>query len=536
MIPDGWRRSPRRLGILDTMTSPTPARGPLAVPAADMPTADAPTADVEASEVPTADVPTADVPVATEPWDLVVVGGGTAGMLGARTAVGLGARVLLIESDRTGGDCLWTGCVPSKALQAAAAAAADARRAHRFGVDVGEVRVDFPRVMQHVHAAIAAIAPVDSPEALEAAGVRVCRGRAVFTGPDTVSVGRGALRFRQALVATGAGPSLPPLTGLGEVDTLTTDTVWELTALPGRLVVIGGGSTGCELGQAFARLGSAVTIVESGARVLAGEDFDASAAVAASLTADGVTVLIRSTAARVERVGDGGVLQLAHGARVEFDALLVATGRRPRTDGLALETAGVLLGNDGTVRVNAHLGTSNPRIWAAGDVTGHPRYTHTAGVHGTVAAFNAFLGPVRRVDSGGEPRVTFTRPEVAAVGRSSAGRGGTVISWPHDKLDRGIAEGATAGFTRLMIDRRGRVVGATVVGPRAGETIGELAVAVAQKLTTSALAGVTHPYPTHSDGAWNAAVADFRGRLGGPLAKRALWALSHARRWWVRRG
>ena len=486
--------------------------------------------------MPTADVPTADVPVATEPWDLVVVGGGTAGMLGARTAVGLGARVLLIESDRTGGDCLWTGCVPSKALQAAAAAAADARRAHRFGVDVGEVRVDFPRVMQHVHAAIAAIAPVDSPEALEAAGVRVCRGRAVFTGPDTVTVGGATLRFRQALVATGAGPSLPPLEGLGDVDTLTTDTVWELTALPGRLVVIGGGSTGCELGQAFARLGSAVTIVESGARVLSGEDSDASAAIAASLTADAVTVLTRSTAARVERVGDGGVLQLADGARVEFDALLVATGRRPRTDGLGLETAGVLLGVDGTARVDAHLRTTNPRIWAAGDVTGHPQYTHTAGVHGTVAAFNAFLGPLRRVDSRGEPRVTFTRPEVAAVGRSSAGRGGTVISWPHDKLDRGIAEGATAGFTRLMIDRRGRVVGATVVGPRAGETIGELAVAVAQKLTTSALAGVTHPYPTHSDGAWNAAVADFRGRLGGPLAKRALWALSHARRWWVRRG
>lgn len=461
-------------------------------------------------------------------WDLVVIGGGTAGLLAAKTAAGLGARVVLIESARTGGDCLWTGCVPSKALQSAAAAAADARSAVRFGVDVAQVQVDFPRVMAHVRSAIETIAPVDSVEALEAVGVTVFPGRAGFTGPGRVTVGGAEVRFRQALIATGSEPVLPGVPGLAEVSPLTADTVWDLDELPERLVVIGAGSSGCELGQAFARLGSRVTLLEAADRVLPAEDPDASGLIRDALVADGVEVL---TAARIERIRPG-VVEHA-GGRVEFDQLLVLAGRRPRTAGLGLEAMGVEVDGAGWIRVDGHLRTTAPHLWAAGDVTGAPLFTHTAGVHGTIAAINALLGPLRSVRTDGEPRVTFTRPEVAAVGVPTAGA--RTVQVRHDELDRAVTEGETDGFSRLAVGRRGRIIGATVVGPRAGETIGELAVAVAQRLTTGDLAGVTHPYPTWSDGAWNAAVADYRSRLGMPLARRLTRLLLRLRRRWVSR-
>lgn len=461
-------------------------------------------------------------------WDLAVIGGGTAGLLAAKTAAGLGARVVLIESARTGGDCLWTGCVPSKALQSAAASVAEARAAVRFGVDVGSIRVDFPRVMAHVRSAIETIAPVDSAEALEAVGVTVFPGRARFTGPGRLTVGGAAVRFRQALVATGSEPVLPAVPGLAEVSPLTTDTVWDLEELPERLVVIGAGSSGCELGQAFARLGSRVTLLETADRVLPAEDPDASAVIRDVLRADGVQVI---TSARIERVRPGVV---AHaGGGVEFDRLLVLAGRRPRTVGLGLEAIGVEVDGAGWIRVDGHLRTTAPRVWAAGDVTGTPLFTHTAGVHGTIAAVNALLGPLRSVRTDGEPRVTFTRPEVAAVGVPTAGA--STVQVRHDELDRAVAEAEVIGFSRLAIGRRGRIIGATVVGPRAGETIGELAVAVSQRLTTGDLAGVTHPYPTFSDGAWNAAVADYRSRLGVPPARRLTGLLLRLRRRWVSR-
>ena len=446
--------------------------------------------------------------------DLLVIGGGTAGIVGSKTAASLGARVLLVESDRTGGDCLWTGCVPSKSMLAAASAAAEARAAARFGVDVGEVRVDFARVRAHVKGAIAHIEPEDSADDLRAAGVEVVAGRAELAGPDSARVGDRSVRFRTALIATGASPAVPPVPGLREAEPLTSETVWDVEELPGRLVVLGGGAIGSELGQAFARLGSSVTLVEGADRILPGEDPEASALVTAALLRDGVDVRTGVPAATDE----DGVLVLGDGARLPFDRLVVAVGRRARTEGLGCAAAGVELAGNGTVVVDDTLRTTNPRIVAAGDVSGHPQFTHLAGVHASLAVGNVLLGLRRRVD-GVVPRVTYTSPEVGSVGVLPAEgheRGLTVVRVGHDSLDRAVAEDATDGVTSLVLDRRGRVVGGTVVGPRAGETLGELTLAVRRGITAGDLAGTTHAYPTFNDGLWNAAVAHVRGRVTSP--------------------
>lgn len=458
-------------------------------------------------------------------WDLLVIGGGTAGLVAARTAVSFGASVLLVERDRTGGDCLWTGCVPSKALLAAAGAAAAARTASRLGVHVGAVEVDFAAVMAHVRRARTIIEPDDSPRSLVAAGVHVVHASAQFVGPRTVLVGGQRVEHRQAVVAVGSSPTVPDLPGLREV-ALTNETIWDLTELPRRLVVLGGGAIGCELGQAFARLGSTVTVIESARRLLSREDPDASAAVADALRADGVTV---RTGVSVQAC-DGTTLVLDTGERVEADRVLVAVGRTPRTTGLGLAAAAVQLDDRGFVRVDDHLRTTNSRVWAAGDVTGHPQLTHVAGVHGALVATNAVVGLRRSVDPV-VPRVTFTQPEVASVGVTTSD-GPTVA---HTHVDRAIAEADTAGFSRLAVDRRGRVVGATVVGPRAGETLGELTLAVRQGLRTRDLAATTHAYPTHSDGVWNAAIADVRVRFAAPGAARVTRALGTVRRRWLDR-
>ncbi|TFV63531.1 oxidoreductase [Geodermatophilus sp. DF01-2] len=456
--------------------------------------------------------------------DLLVIGGGTAGMVGARTAAGLGARVLLVERDRTGGDCLWTGCVPSKALLAAADAAASARAAGRFGVDVGGITIDFGRVRKHLQAAIETIRPVDSVEALQAAGVAVEVADAVLTGSDSATVGGRTVRFRHALLATGAAPVLPPIDGLADADPLTSETVWDdLTELPARLAVLGGGPIGCELGQAFARLGSAVTVVDAADRLLPGETEEASGLVTAALRRDGVTV---RTGAGVTAVRDGA-LQLADGAAVPFDRLLVAVGRRARTERLGCAAAGVEVADDGTVVVDGGLRTTNPRIWAAGDLTGHPQFTHTAGVHGSLAAGNALLGLRRTVDPV-VPRVTYTSPEVASVG-VPPGQGHSVRRVGHGHVDRAVAEGVTEGSTTLVLDRRRRIVGAAVVGPRAGEVLGELTLAVRKRMTTTDVAGTTHAYPTYSSAAWDAAVDDVRSRLAGPVVRRVLRAVVRLR-------
>lgn len=475
-----------------------------------------------------------------QPWDLLVVGSGTAGIVAAKTAARLGARVALVERDRIGGDCLWTGCVPSKALLAAAGRAAEARRGADLGVRVSSVETDFAGVMRHVHAAIAAIEPQDTPEALTSAGVHVIEGDAVFTGPTAVDVGGEHIAFHHALIATGGRPAIPPVPGLVEAEPLTSDSVWDLESLPHRLAVMGGGSIGCELGQAFARLGSRVTLVEAMPRLLPREDPDAATLVHAALVRDGVEVLTghRAVAAH-RRPGEPGELVVDDGSGerpLPFDALLVAVGRRPGTAGLGLDTAGVEVDPRGFVTVDARLRTSNARVWAAGDVTPHPQFTHVAGVHGSLAASNAVLGVRRRVDLSAIPRVTFTDPEVAAVGAPTWSADGDeppqTVTRDHADVDRAQAEGRTDGFSRLTLGSRGRVLGGTVVGPRAGESLAEVTLAVRKGLTTTDLAGTTHPYPTYGDGVWNAAIAVVQGRLAAPATHRLLTSLVALRRAW----
>ncbi|MEC5182185.1 dihydrolipoyl dehydrogenase family protein [Arthrobacter sp. CG_A4] len=459
--------------------------------------------------------------------DLLVVGGGTAGIVGAKTAAGFGARILLVEQARTGGDCLWTGCVPSKTLLSAADHAITARAL------TGQ-RPEFAAVRKRIFAAINTIEPVDSPAALEAAGVEVIGGTLTFRSPGVAEVEGRTIRFRQALIATGGAPVSSGVPGLDPGVTVTSDTIWELEALPGRLAIVGGGPIACELGQAFARLGSEVTMIVR-SRILPKEDPDAADLVRESLASDGVRILENSTVENAVTTDAGSRLRLRDGAAVDTDTVLLATGRTPRTAGLGLERIGVSLDKDGQVITDTRMMTSNPLIWAAGDVTANPRFTHLAGVHASVAASNAVLGLNRKI-SATVPRVTFTSPEVAAVGLTTADGGRhQARTVRHHHVDRAVTEDSTDGFTRLIVDRRGKILGGTIVGPRAGESLAELTLAIQKGMTTSDIAGTTHPYPTFSDGVWNAAVADVGERLASPLIRRAMAALVWFRRRWLDR-
>ena len=467
-------------------------------------------------------------------FDLVVIGGGTAGLIASRTAASFGARVVLIEVNLLGGDCLWTGCVPSKSLIAAANVAASARSSARLGVRVSDVVVDFAQVMTHVQDAMQEIAPVDSAESLERDNVDVVIGRARFTGPDSVNVNGRELRFHQALIATGAAPALPDIPGMDAVDLLTSETFWNLRTAPEQLVVLGGGALGCEIAQAMARLGTAVTLLHRGPRILPKEDDRASSLIQAALIADGVDVRTNCTAIAVTSANRlAGALSLSDGTALSFDRLFVAVGRRPNTAGLHLQNVGVRRDGHGNIVVNCRMRTANPRIWAAGDVTGLPQFTHTAGVNANVAATNAILGLTRTVDMEAIPRVTFTSPEVGAVGlksRDAAAGAHRIVTWEHEQVDRAVTEAKTGGYTQLIVNKRGRVLGGTVVGPRAGETLGEISLAVKNRLTTSSIASTTHAYPTYNDGLWNVAVADVRHRLGSGLAVTATRVLRRLRK------
>lgn len=452
-------------------------------------------------------------------WDLLVIGGGTAGIVAARTAAGLGASVLLIEKEHLGGDCLWAGCVPSKALIASANVAAAARNAQNFGVHTGDVSVDFAEVMERVHRIITTIEPADAPETLRAAGAQVVRAQARFNGPRSVLLDTGeSVRFRHAVLATGARPALPPIDGLNDVDPLTSDTVWDLRTLPQRLVVLGGGSIGCELAQAFTRLGSHVTLIEAAGQLLPRDDPAAAHVVLDALEADGARVLLGIRAESVSPAGAGVCVTTSAGEIIAADRILVAVGRQPRTAGLGLEQAGISLTAAGHVAVDARLRTSNRRVWAAGDITGHPPFTHVAGMHGSLAASNAVLGLRRRVDLSAVPRVTYTHPEVAAFGAPADE--GRVVEFEHRELDRAITDGDVRGLTRLVLDKRRRIIGATIVNPRAGELLGELVVASRAGLTAGKLAATMHAYPGYSDAIWKPVIAEVRDQLGRPATTR----------------
>lgn len=444
-------------------------------------------------------------------YDLVVVGAGTAGLVSAVGAAALGARVALVERHLLGGDCLNHGCVPSKSLIAAARAAHAVASASQAGVRVeGRVEVDFAAVMERLRAQRARIAPHDGAARLAGLGVDVHLGQARFTAPDALEVDGRPLTFSRAIIASGARAASLDIPGASEADLLTNETVFSLTERPERLAVIGGGPIGCELAQAFARLGSRVTLLEASARVLPREDGDAAQIVQRALQRDGVEILCGAKIERVGRAqGDGGgavktiVLGGAGGPRtVTVDEILLGVGRAPNVEGLGLDAAGVAHDHKG-VQVDDRLRTTNRRIFAAGDVCSAFKFTHTADAMARIAVQNALLFGRKRVSALVVPWCTYTDPEVAHVGLDEAGareRGHAVetLTVPLDEVDRALLDGQTEGFARVHHEK-GRILGATIVAAHAGEMISELTLAIRSRAGLGTLSGTIHPYPTQAE-------------------------------------
>jgi pyruvate/2-oxoglutarate dehydrogenase complex dihydrolipoamide dehydrogenase (E3) component len=458
-------------------------------------------------------------------YDMVVIGGGTAGLVSSVIAANAGARVALIERARTGGDCLWTGCVPSKSLIAAAGLAHGMRTANRLGLPSVDPDIDFARVMDRVHAAVADIAPQDSPERLRREGVEVIDGDARFVGPGRIEVSGRELAYRTALVATGSQPMMPPIPGLADAHPLTNETVWDLRELPRRLVVLGGGPIGCELGQAFARLGSDVTLIEMAPRLLIKEEPEASTLVLEHLSQDGVDVRLSAKAVEVRAAADGHELVIEAGdarATVAFDRILVAAGRRPQSDGLGLEAVGAQTDDRGAVVVDDRLRTSARNVYAIGDVTGQFPFTHVAAYHARVATVNALFRARAKVSYDAVPWVTFTDPEVGRVGLSEEqarerwGERTVTVSAPYARLDRAIAAAEAYGFAKLVGDPKGRLVGATIAAPAGGEAIAELAAWVAKGGKIDDVSRTVHAYPTLAEGQARAADEHVRAKYATP--------------------
>ncbi|MCX7197862.1 MAG: FAD-dependent oxidoreductase [Proteobacteria bacterium] len=444
--------------------------------------------------------------------NLVVIGAGAGGLVSAYIAAAVGAKVTLIEGHKMGGDCLNFGCVPSKALIRSAKVARQLKMAGEMGVVDAAGRVDFAAVMKRVHRVIRDIEPHDSVERYTSLGVEVLQGHARITSPWTVEVRLAdgtmqTLTTRSIVIAAGASPLVPPIPGLKDAGFLTSDTVWGLTELPGRLVVLGGGPIGSELAQSFARLGSAVTQVEMAPRIMVREDPEVSELVAASLRADGVTVLTGHQAVRVEVV-DGEKRLIARAGVEEvvivFDELLCAVGRSPRVSGYGLEALGIPLTPRKTIETNDCLQTLYPNIYAVGDVAGPFQFTHTAAHQAWYATVNALFGRFRRfrVDYRVIPWATFTDPEVARVGLSETeaneqGIACEVTRYGIDDLDRAIADGTAHGFVKVLtVPGKDRILGVTIVGEHAGDLLAEYVLAMKHGLGLNKILSTVHIYPT----------------------------------------
>ncbi len=455
--------------------------------------------------------------------DLCVVGAGAGGLSVAAAAAALGVPVVLIEKGEMGGDCLNHGCVPSKALIAAAARAQAIRDSAPFGIEPTEPRIDFSAVMAHVAQTRAAIAPHDSQARFAALGVTVIRAAARFVDRRAIEAGGQRIEARRFVLATGSQPAIPPIPGLELVHYLTNETIFDLMQAPQRLVVVGAGPIGLELAQAFVRLGVETIVVEAG-RALAREDRELAAPVLARLGAEGVRLIEGVGVAAVEPVGEGARLILADGERIEAPTLMIATGRKPVVEGLGLSDAGIAHDAKG-IKVGRDLRTSNRRVYAIGDCNGGPQFTHVAG-HQAGLAIRASLFRLR-IDFAAErmPRVTYTDPELAWVGLSedeARARDGKmrVLRAGFAENDRARAERRGEGHVKLLVDRGGRLLGGGLVGAGAGELAPLLVAAIARRMTMRDLADLVLPYPTLAETIRAAAASDLARLARDPRTRK----------------
>ncbi|MGL5115680.1 MAG: dihydrolipoyl dehydrogenase family protein [Beijerinckiaceae bacterium] len=458
--------------------------------------------------------------------DLCVIGAGSGGLSVAAAAALMQVPVVLIEKHRMGGDCLNVGCVPSKALIAAGKQAAMMRRAPDFGFQPVEAKPAFNRVMAHVRAVIDEIAPNDSVARFRALGVNVIEGEARFADARSVMVGETRVTARRFIIATGSRPAVPPIPGLDKVPFLTNETVFDLARRPAKLAVIGAGPIGIEMAHALARLGAEVTVIAP--FMLGREDPEAVRTVRHALEQDGVRFRIGHDIARISGEGEKLQVHLSAGAPETLDCthILVATGRKPGVEGLDLDKAGIRMGDAG-IAVDQKMLTSNRRIYAIGDVVGPPQFTHRANYHaGLVIRHALFRMPVKASDAL-MPRVTYTDPEVAAVGMGEAdalqsGRGVRILRWPLSENDRAQAERRTEGFVKAFVDRKGFILGVVIVGHNAGELLTPWTLAMRNRLKVTALTDIVFPYPTMSEATKRAATAFLLPQLRRPALQRLL--------------
>ena len=474
-----------------------------------------------------------------EQFDIVAIGGGTAGLVTAAGAAGLGARAALIEKDRLGGECLWTGCVPSKALIASARAAQVMRRAGDYGLPSVDPRPDGAEVLASVLKSRAAVAPHDDPDRFRAMGVDVVEGHARFVSPDEIDVEGRRIRGRKFVIATGSRPSVPPIDGLEETGYFTHVEAFDRASVPGSVIIIGGGAIGIELAQAYRRLGVEVTVVELLDRILATEDAEISDRLRAILEREGVRILTGRTARRTERVGEARVRVAldADGepASVEAEEILIATGRTSNTDGLGLEAAGVRT-NRGYVLVDERMRTSQRHIFAAGDVTGGLQFTHVADHEARTVVRNALFPGTTKVRYEAVPWCVFTDPELARVGLTEAearerhGDAVRVHSYELSDLDRAITDRRPEGLVKLVADRKGRILGGHILGYQADMMISEVALALSHGIKLAPLSSFVHPYPTMAEGVGRAADAYMRAKLTDAATRRLAAYFRWARR------
>ncbi len=480
-------------------------------------------------------------PQPTARYDLVVIGAGTAGLVVAAGAagLGLGLKVALVERSLMGGDCLNVGCVPSKSVIRSSRVVADIRSASAFGVHPPDsLRVDFAAVMKRMRKVRADISPHDSVERFQQLGIDVFLGSAQFVNEDTITVDNARLQFKKAVIATGARAARPQIPGLEDTGYLTNETVFSLTELPPRLAIIGGGPIGCELAQAFHRLGSKVTLIHNHAHLLDKEDADAAEIVQQQFIQEGLHLALNATIDKVEKTSAGKVLRVNHSGTVEsvvVDEILVGAGRQPNVDGLNLETVGVEYDPRKGVMVNDYLQTANPRIYAAGDICMNWKFTHAADAAARIVIKNTLFAPFglgrSKLSDLVMPWVTYTDPEIAHVGMyehqaRAKGIETDTIKISMADVDRALADGEPEGFVKIL-HKKGSdtILGATIVARHAGEMISEITLAIVTKQGLSALSGVIHPYPTQAEAIKKAADA-YRRTLLTPRTQAFLKVLT----------